>query len=115
MEILTDKKLITCIIPKGKAIEVVRSLHEEKGLNTANVSSGRGRGVVEPPGFTGWYEVDIITVAVSQDEADEIFQFIYEKADVGRAHGGIIYQGVLTSSTHFTLPKIPEEGQETDK
>lgn len=115
MKALIDKKLITCIIPKGKAIEVAKLLHEEKGIHTANVSSGRGRGLVEPVGFSGWYEVEILTVVVSQGEADEIFNFIYDKADVDRAHGGIIYQGRLTTSTHFELPKIPEEGQETTK
>jgi hypothetical protein len=54
MKILKDKKLITCLIPKGKAIGVARLLHEEKGINTANVSSGRGRGLVDPIGFSGW-------------------------------------------------------------
>ena len=115
MKILTDKKLITCIIPKGKAIGVTRLLHEEKGINTANVSSGRGRGLVEPIGFSGWYEVEILTIVVSQGEADEIFNFIYDKADVGHAHGGIMYQGELTTSTHFELPKMPEEGREATK
>ena len=115
MKILTDKKLITCIIPKGKAIGVARLLHEEKGINTTNVSSGRGRGLVDPIGFSGWYEIEILTVVVSQGEADEIFNFIYEKADVGRAHGGIMYQGGLNTSTHFELPEIPKEGQKTEK
>lgn len=115
MKILTDKKLITCIIPKGKAIEIARLLHEDKGINSANVSSGRGRGVVEPIGFSGWYEVEILTVVVSQGDADEIFNFIYDKADVGHAHGGIMYQGVLTTSTHFELPRIPEEDKGTTK
>tara|TARA_B100000315_G_scaffold106854_1_gene98016 strand:+ start:6134 stop:6481 length:348 start_codon:yes stop_codon:yes gene_type:complete len=115
MKILTNKKLITCIIPKGKAIGVARILHEEKGINTANVSSGRGRGLVEPIGFSGWYEVEILTVVVSEGEANEIFNFIYDKADVGHAHGGIMYQGKLTTSTQFELPKIHGEGQETTK
>ena len=115
MKILTDKKLITCIIPKGKAIGVAKLLHEEKGIDTANVSNGRGRGLVDPIGFSGWYEVEILTVVISEAEADEIFNFIYEKADVGHAHGGIMYQGGLTTSTHFELPKIPEEGQEATK
>ncbi len=89
MKVLIDKKLITCIIPKDKAIAVAKLLHEEKGINTANVSSGRGRGVVEPVNFSGWYEVEILTVVVSQGEADEIFNFIYDEADVGRARGGL--------------------------
>ena len=34
-------KLITCFLPKGKALDLVRALHDDKGVNTANVTSGR--------------------------------------------------------------------------
>lgn len=115
MDIYKNKKLITCVIPKGKAMDIVKHLHERDGIHTANVSSGRGQGVVESISFKGWYEVEILTVVVSEDRADEIFSLLYEKADIGHVHGGIMYQGGLTQSTRFSLPEIPQEGQETDK
>ena len=39
-----EGKLITCFLPKGKALDLVRALHEDKGVNTANVTSGRDQG-----------------------------------------------------------------------
>ncbi len=103
MNIEKDNKLITCITPKGKAIEIVKLLHEEKDINSSNVSSGRGGG------RRGRLEVDILTVIVSHDRADEIFEFIHEKADIGHLHGGFLYQGRLNMATLFNLPEIAEE------
>ena len=103
MKIFEDKKLITCITPRGKALTVVKKLREEKGLNTANIHTGRGGG------RRGRLEVDMLVVVVDADKADEIFEFIYHEAEVGEYHGGFMYQGALTGATLFTLPEIPEE------
>jgi len=109
VKICTDRKLITCIIPKGKAIGIIRQLNEEKGITTANVSSGRGQGVVEPDSFKGWAEVDILEVVMGEDQAEEIFEYLYEKAEIGRMFGGFMYQGKLSESTTFSLPSLPLE------
>ncbi len=111
MKTLTDRKLITCLLPKtdSKAFEVAKMLHDEKGIETANVSSGRGTGMVKSISYGVWGEVDILTVIVSEQQAEEIFNFIYEKADINRPHGGFIYQGVLAHTTPFLLPDLPEE------
>ena len=103
MKIIEDKKLITCITTRGKALGIVKKLHEEKSVNTANIHAGRGGG------RRGRLEVDILTVVVDGDRADEIFEYIYYEADVGEYHGGFMYQGALTGATLFTLPEIPEE------
>ncbi len=111
MKTLTDRKLITCLLPKkdSKAFEVAKALHDEKGIETANVSSGRGTGLVKRVSYGVWVEVDILTVIVSEQQADEIFNFIFEKADINRPHGGFIFQGVLGNATPFILPDLPEE------
>lgn len=109
MNVTTDKKLITCFIPKGKSAEIVRLLNEEKGINSANVTGGRGSGILESFIYNMWREVDILTVVVSEGQADEIFEFIYNRADINRIHGGFMYLSQLTKSTVFTLPEIPEE------
>lgn len=103
MKSKSDKKLITCITPRGKCLPIVKLLHEEKGLNTADVHSGRGGG------RRGRLEVDIMTVVVDPAMADEIFEFIYHKAEIGEYHGGFMYQGKLLGATSFVLPEIPEE------
>lgn len=114
MKTLTDQKLITCLLPKkkSKAFEVAKMLHDEKGIETANVSSGRGTGLVKSISYGVWVEVDILTVIVSEGQAEEIFNFIFEKADINRPHGGFIFQGGLTQTTPFVLPDLPEEDQD---
>lgn len=104
-------KLITCIVPKGKALELVGLLHVEKGINSANVHSGRGTGVAESISYGEWLEVEILCVTVSNEQADEIFEFIYDMTDIGVPGHGFMFQGTLTKATTFTLPEIPEEGQ----
>lgn len=105
MDLTADSKLITCILPKGKALEVVKKLHEEKGLNSVNVSSGRGssahKGKIQAES-----EVDVLTVAVEDDRADEIFEFIYYETDIGGISKGFMFQGRLSTATRFVLPEI---------
>ena len=103
MKLVDDKKLMTCITSRGKALGIVKKLREEKGINTANIHTGRGGG------RRGRLEVDMLVVVVDGDKADEIFEFIYYEAEVGEYHGGFMYQGALTGATSFTLPEIPEE------
>ncbi len=103
MKFEKNGKLITCITPKGKAMAIEKLLQKEKGINSVNIASGRGGG------RRGRIEVDILTVVVSAERADEIFEFIYYSADIGEYHGGFMHQGALTGATPFELPEIPEE------
>ena len=111
MKTLTDQKLITCLLPKrdSKAFEVANLLHDAKGVETVNVSSGRGTGLVKSISYGVWVEVDILTVIVSEQQAGEIFNFIFEKADINRPHGGFVFQGALTETTPFLLPDLAED------
>ena len=57
-------------------------------------------------------EVDILTVSVSEERADEIFEYIFIKADLYHRSNGFMYQCGLSEATTFQLPEIPKE--ETD-
>jgi nitrogen regulatory protein PII len=112
MDLLGGAKLITAILPKGRGIPVVRALKDEKGLAAANVNSARGTGRIthraRRKAITET-EKDILTVVVPCDRQDEIFAFIYENAEIGRPHGGLIYQTDLSVATVYSLPDIPDE------
>ena len=103
MKTIENSKLITCIIPKGEGLNIISLLKDEKNICTANVAGGRGGGK------RGRLEVDIITVVVEGESADDIFDFIHDKAGIGDFHSGFMYQGKLTRSTVFTLPKALSE------
>jgi hypothetical protein len=100
---------ITCFLPRGKAGEIVGRLNAEKRIPSASVTSGRGRALVDTPSFGEWVEVDILTVIVDRERADEIFEFVFDAGDVDRMHGGLMYQNRLTQATRYALPDIPSE------
>ena len=102
-------KLITCILPKGKAKPVIQALKDEKANISANVISARGVGKISPLALRGigeQTEKDILSVVVDSSEADALFEFLFERGEVNRPHGGLLYMADLSASTHFTLPDL---------
>jgi nitrogen regulatory protein PII len=108
-----NQKLITCILPKGICLDVVKSLKEEKDIVTANVNTARGVGKLTPLAYRGvgeQTEKEVLTVAVPGEDADEIFGFIYDEAKIDRPHGGLIYMSNLDYVSAYSLPEdLPEE------
>jgi hypothetical protein len=111
MKNLSNQKIITCLLPKehSKAHQVAKLLHDEKGIHSTSIESGRGSRFAKSVSQITWVEVDILTVILSEEEAQDIFHYILEKADLSRPHSGFIYQGDLLKVTPFTLPDLPEE------
>lgn len=109
IRILPPQKLITCILPRGTALDVLKRLQEDKGIIEAGVNSARGMGKLTPLTHRGMgeqSEKDILNVVVSADEADEIFAYLYETARINRPHGGLIYMTSLGYTTPFVLPDL---------
>ena len=105
-------KLITCILPIGVAHSVGETLKNEKRIVTANVSNARGLVKLTRHSHRrlgDQSEKQILTVAVPDDQADEIFEFIYHEAKIDRPHGGLVYMSTLQRATTFVLPDLPEE------
>ncbi|MDH5542643.1 MAG: hypothetical protein OEY64_06730 [Nitrospinota bacterium] len=108
MDILSKCKLITCILPKGKAVDIEKKLHRDKGIDSTNVWNGRGSGTKRST-LQSEIEVEIISIVVDESRADEIFEFIYHEADIGAVSSGFMYQMNLRKSSRFLLPDIAEE------
>ena len=53
----------------------------------------------------------MLDVVVDAERADEIFNFIHEKAGIGEGKHGFIVQSTLVRSTKFSLPDLPQEGE----
>jgi len=105
-------KLITCILPKGIAFDVVGRLMKEKGILTANVDSARGMGKLTPDAYRGvgeQTEKEILSVVVEAEQAEELFEYIFEVANIDRPHGGMIYMTRLAEASPFALPDLPGE------
>ena len=110
MKVERSRKLIVGILRHGKGIEVSEQLYQEMGIVGASVTSGRGRGAAHKGAFGLWDEVDMISVVVQVDEAEEIFRFIYEAGEVDQRQGGIVFQYPVPLTTRFILPEgLPAE------
>jgi nitrogen regulatory protein PII len=109
---LSPGKQIWAILPDDDHVtEVVRALKEEKNVLTAHQITCRGMGAVgrgvpgrrlrgRPP-----KSLRLLTVVVPEDQADDIFDFILENAEVDKPMGGIVFMGPLDGATAFTLPE----------
>lgn len=107
-----NEKLITCILPKGLALPLLKKLKDEKNINKANINSGRGMGKITPLAYRGigdQAEKEMLNIVVSQDKADDLFNYIYLEADINRPHGGMLYMSQLGMVTPFILPDLPDE------
>jgi len=112
MKSTTPKKLITCIVPHGRALPVLKMLDEEHGIITANIYRARGSGRMTPMAWRGVGETsekDVMNVIVDEADSETIFALIYEEAGIHQPHGGIMYQQTLKTSTDYTLPDLPPE------
>ncbi len=109
---LIAQKVITCILPKGRALRVARALTKQHGLTAVDIHYARGNGRLTPLRYRGigeTLEKEVLTVAVPVAQADEVFEYIYELADINRPHGGLMYMHTLLGATPYHLPALPEE------
>ena len=110
---LKETKLITAILPKGVSLHVIKMLKQEKSLTTANFNYARGMGKLTPVKYRGvgeQSEKEMLTVVTDKEHADDVFEYIYDLAEINRPHGGMIYMQKLMQSTDFVLPDVTEEG-----
>lgn len=106
----------------GKEIilDLIRALRDEKNVIASTAITCRGIGILEsvrdavkgklPPSEL----VRLVTVIVPDSEAKDLFEFIYEKANIGREAGGGVWMGMPISATRYTLPSdVPDERMRT--
>ena len=109
-------KLITCILPDdGTEKKLIRALRDERQITRANSSSCLGMMVLadaktkfgELPKTTLIRKVDVVVV---ESDADELYDYIYEKAHIDRPRGGAIWLSALSLTSPFALPAdVPME------
>ena len=107
-------KLITCIAPEDKVRAAVDGLTNKYGIQAMVYHFARGFGRSSPlakRGLGQQTEKVIISVLTPSKQADEIFAYIYQAADLNRPHGGIIY--ITSVNKSITSPHVELPCKET--
>ena len=100
---MSQFKLITCVLTKPIAIEIITRLKKEKNIITANTTHARGTSSKSDYMMKA---EEILTVLVESSRADEIFNFLFNELELDQPHQGIIYQEAVSKSTPYSLPDL---------
>ena len=110
LTILTDVSLITCIVQRGRADDVVQAA-QNAGAQGATIYYGYGSGVRERLGILGLaidVEKEIITTLVADDQVDRIFERMYFAAGLDVPGAGLIYVTQLEKAATYIPPDVVE-------
>ncbi|NKB32734.1 MAG: P-II family nitrogen regulator [Pseudomonadales bacterium] len=105
--VLVDVSMITCIVQRGKANEVVQAA-QNAGAQGATIYYGYGSGVRERLGLLGLavdVNKEIITTLVADDQVDLIMEQMFCVGELDVPGAGMIYVTKLEKAATY----IPEE------
>ena len=108
---LTDVAQITCVVQKGMADTINQSLLDA-GIQGATVHAGVGTGIRERMGFLGVaveVEREIISVLVSKDQTDRIFERMYLAGRLDTPGMGYIYVTPLVQAATYIPAHLLED------
>ena len=109
--VLTDATLITCIVEKGKADQIVKAAREA-GAQGATVFYARGSGIRERLGILGVaveVEKEIINIVVAKDQADFVVEKMYLEGQLDTPGKGFIYTTQLDKAATYIPPQVVEK------
>lgn len=105
---LVDVSLVTCVIQKGMAETINKSLLE-LGVQGATVHMGVGTGVRERMGLLGVavdVEREIISFMVPNDQVDRIFERIFIIGRLDTPGMGYLYVTPLLQAATYIPPNL---------
>ncbi len=112
--LIQDARLITCIVPKGRARLVQEALSVEEDIHGGMFHGGRGVGRFSVLGAAGGQpEKEVLEVCVSADRANEIFEKLYFAGQMNEPHGGIIFMTRLRVGMSMAMPEIEAQIENT--
>ncbi len=116
MVVLTDVSLITAIVQRGKADDLVKAA-QEVGAQGASIHYSHGRGVRERLGVLGLAveaEKEVINIIVSSDQANRVFERIYHAGDFETPGMGFMWVTPVEKAASFVPEDILEKFAKED-
>jgi len=108
---LTDVSLLTCVVQTGLRDEVLKAARNAGAATGAISHSARGIGVRERLGLLGVAvetQKDVISILVSTEQTDLVFDTIYKAAGLDTPGRGFIYVTPLEKVSTY-LPESVRE------
>ena len=108
--VLTDLNLITCIVQKGAADDIVKAA-VEAGVQGATIHYARGTGVRERLGLLGVAvesEKEVINIMVSAEMTDMVFETLYFAGKLDTPGMGIIFVMPISKAGTYVPEKLQE-------
>ena len=105
--LLTDVRLITCIVQRGLGDTIVNAA-QEAGAQGATVSYAKGSSVRERLGLLGVaveVEKEVVNIVVSSEQLETVFNNIYLAGQLDTPGMGFMYVAPLEKAATY----IPEE------
>jgi len=106
--VLTDIALITCIVQRGVADDIIQAAREA-GAQGATVYFARGMGIRERLGILGVsveVEKEVIDIVVSKDQVERVFERMYLAGNLDTPGMGIMYITPLDKAATFIPPEV---------
>jgi len=106
--VLTDVALITCIVQRGLADDIIKAA-QEGGAQGATVNYARGEGIRERLGVIGFaieVEKETINILVANDQIDRIFEKMYIAGKLDTPGMGVMYVTPLEKAATYVPPEI---------
>ena len=106
--VLTNVALITCIVQRGMADEIITAAREA-GAQGATVHYAKGMGIRERLGFLGVaveVEKEVVNIVVSTEQADKVFETIYFAGRLDTPGMGLVYITPLDKAATYVPPDI---------
>ncbi len=106
--VLTNVALITCIVQRGIADDIITAAREA-GAQGATVHFAKGMGIRERLGILGVaveVEKEVINIVVSTEQADKVFEKIYLAGRLDTPGMGLVYITPLEKAATYVPPDI---------